>query len=80
VTGTVKSVTPKGPAERAGIRVGDVVKRTFHHAGDTNVKVKLTLERAGKETSVEYRPVGAVVNGTGFRRIGQLTDAECARR
>jgi predicted metalloprotease with PDZ domain len=80
VTGTVKSVTPKGPAERAGVRVGDVVKRTFHRAGDASVPVKLTFERAGKETSVEYRPVGAVVNGTGFRRTGQLTDAECARR
>lgn len=76
----VKSVTTGGPAARAGVRVGDVVKGMFHRAGDVSVPVKLRLSRAGKETNVEYRPVGAVVNGIGFRRVGQQNDAECARR
>jgi predicted metalloprotease with PDZ domain len=72
-------VVPGGPAERAGVKSGDRIVKVFHQPEDPSVPVKLELEREGKKLNVEYRPVGKVIPGTGFRRVGKHSDAECVR-
>jgi hypothetical protein len=75
ITGLVQG----GPAEKAGVKEGDVLLESDIVQGRSDVPVKLVLERAGKQMKVEYRPAGPAAPGRGWVRRKDVGDEACTR-
>ena len=76
-SGEVVGLEAGGPAERAGLRAGDVVDADYRD-GHTEVPVKLTVTR-GKETlHLTYAPKGEKHVGPTWTRVAGILDEQCA--
>jgi predicted metalloprotease with PDZ domain len=76
----VTAVDAAGPAARAGLAVGDAITRLVAAEGRTDQDVEIEIERGGKAKRIVYRPVGASVEGPGYRRDAAVPDARCSER
>jgi hypothetical protein len=74
--GKVASVRPGGPADKAGLKDGDVVESLVAHEGDSSVPVKLVVTRAGAKIPVSYLPRGAHGRGQTWTRL-KMPDERC---
>jgi hypothetical protein len=68
-----------GPAERAGVKAGDVLVDSVLSRGRSDVPVELHLERGGEKKTIRYLPAGAVGQGQGFTRKKDVPDEACTR-
>ena len=68
-----------GPAEKAGVKEGDVLLNATFAQGRSDVSVQLLLERAGKQIKVEYRPAGPAAMGRGWARRKGVGDEACTK-
>jgi predicted metalloprotease with PDZ domain len=55
---TIEAVDAAGPAQRAGLRVGDVVEALEYAADRSDVPVRLRVSRDGQAIELEYLPRG----------------------
>jgi hypothetical protein len=77
--GTVSTVTTGSAAERAGVRVGDVITSMKHTPGRGDVLATLELAREGKTLKVSYAPHGEEREGPMFVRKKGAKDESCVR-
>ncbi|HEY8038671.1 MAG TPA: hypothetical protein VIF15_02715 [Polyangiaceae bacterium] len=76
--GKVVGVRSGGPADRAGVKEGDVVESMHAREGDADVQVKMVVVRAGAKVTVAYLPRGARGKGQTWTRVmGRLEDGKC---
>jgi predicted metalloprotease with PDZ domain len=75
----VAGVRAGGPAERAGLRAGDVLEDAVIGRGRSDVPVTLTVERGGEKKTIKYLPAGARAKGVGFVRKQDVPDDACAK-
>ncbi len=75
--GKVVGVRAGGPADRAGLREGDVIESMTGRDGDANAPVKLVATRAGARVTVTYAPRGARGRGQTWARVADVPDGRC---
>ncbi len=73
IAGLVKG----GPAEKAGVRVGDELVSLNAGRRSASEPVRLTISRAGEEKTFTYKPEGKKVKGIGFDRRKEVGDDAC---
>ncbi|MBW2456573.1 MAG: hypothetical protein JRI68_18795 [Deltaproteobacteria bacterium] len=69
----------RGPAYRAGLRDGDVVRSARYRQGNPDVSVELKVEREGKVLPLSYRPVGGTRRGQQWQRVRGIASDQCPR-
>lgn len=75
----VTGVRPGGPADRAGLKAGDVLFDSVMKRGRSDVPVILTVERAGVRKTIRYSPVGKAASGQGWIRQKDVPDEACVK-
>jgi predicted metalloprotease with PDZ domain len=68
-----------GPAEKAGLRAGDVLVDAVIGRGRSDVVVSITVQRGSEKKTVKYLPAGAKAKGVGFVRKSDVPEESCAR-
>ena len=64
----ITGLCPGGPADRAGLKTGDVLFDSVMKRGRSDVPVILTIERASEKKTIRYKPVGKAASGQGWIR------------
>ena len=75
--GRVVDLRKGGPADKAGLRDGDVVAAMTEREGDARVPVKLVVTRSGAKVNVTYLPAGARGVGQTWTRARNVGDERC---
>jgi hypothetical protein len=75
----VVELKPDGPAARAGLRATDRLVSARYRENDPGSRAVLEIERAGKQISLEYFPIGRRVPGPAWLRRSDAPDAACPR-
>jgi hypothetical protein len=70
---------PGGPAERAGLRVGDVVVEATVRQGRADAKVTIVVERKGVTRIVSYLPAGPTAAWRGWVRKRDVAEEACTK-
>lgn len=78
-TRKIESVRAGGPADKAGLRAGDVIVEAKFTRGRSDVPASITVERGGEKKTITYRPAGPSVPGQGWARKKEIPDESCAR-
>lgn len=76
-TGVAGDVRQDGPAYRAGLRDGDVVRGLTYVDGRADIAAQVVVERGGERKTLEFRPVGRRVKGFGWRRDERVATEDC---
>jgi hypothetical protein len=75
--GELRAVAGSGPAARAGLRQGEKLLALRYDAARPSEPARVTVERAGREETIAYKPLGRVASGPGFKRVDGVPDAQC---
>jgi hypothetical protein len=75
----VASVRAGGPADKAGLRAGDVLAEAKITRGRSDIPVTLSIERGAEKKTLTYRPAGPAATGQGWVRKKDVPDEACAR-
>jgi hypothetical protein len=65
------------PADKAGLRDGDVVDAIEENDGDAQVPIKVSFTRGGEHRVVTYLPRGAVGRGQTWSRVAGVPEDKC---
>jgi hypothetical protein len=76
-TGQVVGIEPGGPAERAGVKPGDVVVVADYRDGHSEVPVVLTVKREPQTVQIKYAPKGLSYRGPTWTRVPGTSDDAC---
>ncbi|RLB60856.1 MAG: hypothetical protein DRI90_12705, partial [Deltaproteobacteria bacterium] len=79
VTSGILGLAGGGPAARAGLLATDRLVRVRHRRGRPDVEVQLVVERAGRELTIRYLPVGDTHTAQAFERVAGIPDTQCHR-
>jgi hypothetical protein len=75
----IAGVRPGSPAERAGLKNGDLLIEANIAQGRSDVPVVVIVERDGKSQRITYKPAGPSVAGRGWARVKDVPDEECTK-
>jgi hypothetical protein len=75
-TGEVVGLEPGGPAERAGVKPGDVIDADYRD-GHSEVPVVLTVKRGTETLHLKYAPKGVTYRGPTWTRVPGTPDDQC---
>jgi len=76
-SGRVVGLRAGGPAAKAGLTGEDIVEAMKGRDGDADVRVELTVVRAGKKVSLSYAPRGDRGKGQTWSRLAGMRDEQC---
>ncbi len=76
----ITNVRKGGPAERAGVKPGDVVTKSVYEPGNADRRVVLTTTRAGTQRVFQYKPVTSTVRGPGATLRKGVDETKCFGR
>ena len=76
---TIVGLRAGGPAERAGLREGDVLLDAAVTQGRADAKVTLSVERGGEKRSLSYLPAGPTAAWRGWVRKRDVAEEACAK-
>jgi hypothetical protein len=77
--GKVSGVRAGGPADKAGLRDGDIVESMQAREGDGEAPVKLVVTRDGARVTLTYVPRGARGRGQTWTRVPGVPDSKCGQ-
>ncbi len=77
--GQIRGLHPDGPAARAGVHEGETLVSLAAMSRDPQQPIELTLQRAGQQVVVTYRPRGASGRGEAWRRRQGADETNCPR-
>ena len=76
----IVGVDPKGPAARAGLKVGDRISELHYAAGNARLPVRLRFQRGEDAPKpLSYLPQQGSVKGRGWEVISGVPRERCAR-
>jgi predicted metalloprotease with PDZ domain len=75
--GRVTGVRAGGPAEKAGLRGGDLVSSMQARDGDPDVPIKVVATRGGTKVEVTFSPRGTSGRGQTWTRVKGIPDDKC---
>jgi hypothetical protein len=75
-TGEVVGIEAGGPAERAGLKAGDLVEAEYND-GHSEVPVTLTVKRGTETLHLKYPPKGHTYRGPTWTRVAGTSDEQC---
>lgn len=75
----IAGLRPGGPAEKAGVRAGDVLIDAIVGRGRSDVKVTIHVKRGAEVKTFAYFPKGAQARGQGFVRKPDVAEEACTR-
>jgi len=70
---------PGGPAEKAGLRAGDVLVEAKTTYGRSDIAVLITVKRGEEEIIARYEPKGTSASGRGWSRRKDVPDESCTK-
>lgn len=73
----VKALKTAGPAEKAGLKVGDIILSEQGSKGNSDVPITLKIRRGNEEKTITYKPAGRSVSAQGVTRKKNVPDEEC---
>ncbi|MEP7119875.1 MAG: hypothetical protein ABJE95_03150 [Byssovorax sp.] len=76
---TLVGLRPGGPAERAGLREGDVLIDAVISQGRADAKVILAVTRGGEKKTIAYLPAGPTAAWRGWVRKRDVAEETCTK-
>lgn len=77
--GRVSELTAKGPAGRAGLKLGDKLLSLRDRPGNASAPLTIRVERGGAPLEFSFLPQSGSVSSTGWVQLRHIAPARCPR-